>query len=88
MQNKCLYCYQPLEYSPEFHDRCSKHFFGNSEPPMLVHTLDEMSELAKHVVNRSVTVPGVQPKLSLSIEKEIEKNSKQRLTVVGALGGN
>jgi serine/threonine-protein kinase HipA len=26
--------------------------------------------------------------LSLSIEKEIEKNSKQRLTVVGALGGN
>jgi serine/threonine-protein kinase HipA len=88
MQNKCLYCYQLLDGTSDFHERCSKLFFGNDEPPLLVHTLDEMSELAKHVVNRSVTVPGVQPKLSLSIEKEIEKNSKQRLTVVGALGGN
>ena len=88
MQSKCLYCYQPLNGVGDFHESCSKHFFGNSEPPILMHTLDEMSELAQHVVNRSVTVPGVQPKLSLSIVKEITENSKQRLTVVGALGGN
>ena len=88
MQSKCLYCYQPLNGVGDFHESCSKLFFGNSEPPILMHTLDEMSELAQHVVNRSVTVPGVQPKLSLSIVKEITENSKQRLTVVGALGGN
>jgi serine/threonine-protein kinase HipA len=88
MQSKCLYCYQTLNGVGDFHESCSKQFFGNSEPPILMHTLDEMSELAQHVVNRSVTVPGVQPKLSLSIVKEITGNSKQRLTVVGALGGN
>jgi serine/threonine-protein kinase HipA len=88
MQSKCLYCYQPLIGVGDFHESCSKQFFGNSEPPILMHTLDEMAELAKYVVNRSVTVPGVQPKLSLSIVKEITGNSKQRLTVVGALGGN
>jgi serine/threonine-protein kinase HipA len=88
MQSKCLYCYQPLNGVGDFHESCSKQFFGNSEPPILIHTLNEMAELAQHVVNRSVTVPGVQPKLSLSIVKEITGNSKQRLTVVGALGGN
>lgn len=88
MQSKCLYCYQPLNGVGDFHESCSKQFFGNSEPPILIHTLDEMAELAQHVVNRRVTVPGVQPKLSLSIVKEITGNSKQRLTVVGALGGN
>ena len=88
MHNKCLYCYQFLDGQNDFHEKCSKQFFGNPQPPILVHTLDEMSELAKHVVNRSVTVPGVQPKLSLSVVKEITKKSEQRLTVVGALGGN
>jgi serine/threonine-protein kinase HipA len=88
MQSKCLYCYQPLNGVGDFHESCSKHFFGNSEPPILMLILDEMAELAKYVVNKSVTVPGVQPKLSLSIVKEITGNSKQRLTVVGALGGN
>jgi serine/threonine-protein kinase HipA len=41
------------------------------------------------VVERSVAVPGVQPKLSLSIVSDsINDGSKGRLTVVGALGGN
>ncbi|MEZ4847480.1 MAG: HipA domain-containing protein [Bacteroidia bacterium] len=45
-----------------------------------------MSQLAKNVVERRVTVPGVQPKLSLSLIKKTQENA--RLTVVGALGGN
>jgi len=44
-----------------------------------------MAELAKNVVERSVSVPGVQPKLSMSFNEETKD---QRLTVVGALGGN
>ena len=48
-----------------------------------------MAELAKNVVERSVAVPGVQPKLSLSIVGDtIHDGNKGRLTVVGALGGN
>ncbi|WP_317166399.1 HipA domain-containing protein [Yeosuana marina] len=46
-----------------------------------------MSELAKSVVERSVTVPGVQPKLSMSLVNETQKQDGSRLTVVGALGG-
>jgi len=48
-----------------------------------------MTELAKNVVERSVAVPGVQPKLSLTIVQEALDNCPGgRLTVVGALGGN
>lgn len=48
-----------------------------------------MTELAKNVVERSVAVPGVQPKLSLTIVKDALANgARGRLTVVGALGGN
>lgn len=48
-----------------------------------------MTALAKEVVVRSVAVPGVQPKLSLSLVREtIGKGHSGRLTVVGALGGN
>jgi len=36
---------------------------------------------------RSVAVPGVQPKLSMSLIKESKENNDSRLTVVGALGG-
>ena len=88
MKDKCLYCYQPLEDARDFHEKCSRQFFGVNEPPRLAHTLEEMTELAKRVVARSITVPGVQPKLSLSVVKEIAGNAEKRLTVVGALGGN
>ena len=48
-----------------------------------------MAELARNVVERSVAVPGVQPKLSLSIVNDsLQDGNKGRLTVVGALGGN
>jgi serine/threonine-protein kinase HipA len=46
-----------------------------------------MAVLAKDVVARSVAVPGVQAKLSMSVVKETQENSGSRLTVVGALGG-
>jgi len=47
-----------------------------------------MSELARDVVERSVTIPGVQAKLSMSLVKAAMNNTGPRLTVVGALGGN
>jgi serine/threonine-protein kinase HipA len=86
--NKCLYCYQELESTADFHEKCSKKFFGMPEPPKLHHSLHEMVELAKMVVERSVAVPGVQPKLSMTVTKDLPAGPGSRLTVVGALGGN
>lgn len=87
MNNKCLHCYQPIEEGQDFHPKCSREFFGNPEPPSLPYSLDQMAELAKKVVERSVSVPGVQAKLSLSVVKEAKEKSDTRLTIVGELGG-
>lgn len=88
MKNKCLYSYQPLEAGAEFHEDCALSFFGTKKPPVLPYNISQMAELAKNVVERSVAVPGVQPKLSMSLVTEIKEQPNTRLTVVGALGGN
>ena len=91
MLKKCLYCYKSLDdtIAGDFHEQCSLTFFGTKQQPLFEHSLKQMVELAKNVVERSVAVPGVQPKLSLTIvNNTIQDGTKGRLTVVGALGGN
>ncbi|MGG7036439.1 MAG: HipA domain-containing protein [Flavobacterium sp.] len=91
MNKKCLYCYKALDenIAGDFHEQCSLDFFGTKQQPLFEHSLKQMAELAKNVVERSVAVPGVQPKLSLSLVNDaIQDGNKGRLTVVGALGGN
>lgn len=85
MGKRCLYCYKELDSEQDFHESCSTSFFGTKIAPSIPYSLNQMSELAKDVIDRSVTVPGVQPKLSMSL---VNENSDKRLTVVGALGGN
>ena len=87
MKTKCLYCYQEVESDSEYHEHCAKQFFGTKQAPTLPYSLLEMAELAKEVIDRSVSVPGVQAKLSISLVKR-HIQEQQRLTVVGALGGN
>lgn len=88
MENKCLYCYGSIESEKDFHEKCSSEFFGTPTPPQIEYSLDQMDELAKNVVERSVAVPGVQPKLSMSLVTESANQANARLTIVGALGGN
>ena len=91
MNKRCLYCYKSLDADSvgDFHESCSMTFFDVKQQPLFEHSLTQMAELAKNVVERSVAVPGVQPKLSLSIVNDtIQDGNKGRLTVVGALGGN
>ena len=85
--SKCLYCYKELNDEIDFHQKCSLAFFGLKQAPLLPYTLNQMSDLAKNVVERSVSVPGVQAKLSMSVVSKAIANDS-RLTVVGALGGN
>lgn len=87
MGNKCLYCYNILEDGGDYHPKCSQEFFGTPNPPKIPYTLGEMAALAKNVVERSISVPGVQPKISMGFLNEATNRANERLSVVGALGG-
>lgn len=89
MSRRCLYCYKEINTEDDFHPSCSCKFFGSEQAPALNYTMDEMAELAKEVVMKSITVPGVQPKLSLGFIKDVlEDGNRGRLTIMGAMGGN
>jgi len=89
--NRCLYCYQPLiENEIDFHPACSKKIFGQPVPPELPYSESQMEELAKQVVRSHVTVPGVQPKISLDLTELPASQNKyepKRFTIVGLWGG-
>lgn len=87
MNKRCLYCYQPLtDYAADFHMSCSRKFFGLDTPPALNISNGQMQELAKEIVLRSVAVTGVQPKLSLTIERTPGDPKKSRFMIVGLWG--
>lgn len=80
----CLFCCQPLE-AGDFHPRCSEKFFGVREAPELPYDPGDLETLAKETVLRSITVPGVQVKLSLRLNPAAGKG-KSRFTIVGLWG--
>ncbi len=85
METRCLYCYQPLEQGQvDFHPKCSKKIFGTDVPPTLPYSKADIESLALEVVRSHVTIPGVQPKLSLDLEKT--KEGGKRFTIVGLWG--
>ena len=83
--NNCLYCYNRLEkWETDFHQACSKKFFGSQIPPIVELDMKRIKELAVETLSKSISVPGVQPKLSLDFKKE--KGKENRLTIVGLWG--
>ena len=92
MENKCLYCYKKINSTElktpagieGYHPKCSKTFYGNSTPPILDFTEDQILELAEQVIKSKRTVTGVQPKLSLGLSNEI--GALERFTIVGLFG--
>lgn len=84
---KCLYCYKELpEGAVDFHPACSRKIFGTTTPPLLPYRRDNIVELATQIIRNNVTIPGVQAKLSLDLEKG-NKHQASRLTFVGLWGG-
>jgi serine/threonine-protein kinase HipA len=55
-------------------------------PPELQYTETELKELGLKVVQSQVTVTGVQPKLSLHLDKPKSKGNPKRFTIVGLWG--
>lgn len=92
MKTKCLFCYEPIEgkdlISPAgtvgYHPKCSQKFFGTNTPPILDLSQDQILEYATNVIKAQRAVTGVQPKLSLEINKD--KNNTRRFTIVGLWG--
>ena len=88
--SKCLYCYKVIDESDnrDYHIRCVKEFYGSEEAPTLPYDLNDLEMLAKQIVDLSISVPGVQPKLSLGvIKKALNDGHNGRLTVMDALEG-
>jgi serine/threonine-protein kinase HipA len=85
---RCLYCYELLgEEKSEFHSDCSGKIFGTPNPPELPYNEDQMLNLAEEVIKSQTSVTGVQPKLSLHLDKLSKKADPQRFTIVGLWGG-
>jgi serine/threonine-protein kinase HipA len=83
---RCLYCYQPLnENETDFHKRCVKKFFQTEALPELPYTESDLLELAEDLIKSQRTVTGVQPKISLELEKT-EKRAIPKLAIVGLWG--
>ncbi len=80
-----MYCYKELEPGEvDFHKSCSRKFFGTTTAPSLDYSREEMDELAAQVIKSQTTLTGVQPKLSLNLDKH---KDSQKLTIVGLWGG-
>lgn len=88
--NKCLFCYKEIENDQlkDYHKKCNKLFFGSKEAPIIPFSIHEIEILAKEAVEKSITVPGVQPKLSLGFVKDqLTEGHNGRLTILDALDG-
>ena len=82
--NKCLICANPVKNGEQYHPKCLQKLFGKKDKPILDVSLDRLDELAKKSVHQRVTVPGVQTKLSLEIDRKAD--SADKLTIVGLWG--
>lgn len=82
---RCLCCNQiikePHEYERQvsWHIKCVKSFFGTKTLPEIDCSNEELERLASLSVNKGLTVPGVQKKISLHLDS---KDHTARLTIV------
>ena len=85
VMSKCLCCYKELGPGEvDFHKSCCRKFFGTATAPVLDYTREEMDDLAAQIIKSQTTLTGVQPKLSLNLDKH---KDSQKLTIVGLWGG-
>lgn len=87
--NRCLICGKELKPNElQYHSRCQKKLFDSEDIPALNHTRAELNALAKEIILNRVSVPGIQPKLSLHLERaeRDQPGSTRRLTLVGLAG--
>ena len=84
MSGKCLICGGACE-SGENHPSCLRGLFGSETAPSFAYSIDELNRMAERLVLSRMSVPGVQAKLSVHVERGM--NGADRMTLVG-LDGN
>ena len=67
----------------DFHPQCARKFFGMREAPLLEYRHEDLDQLAEQVIRAQTSLTGVQPKLSLNLNKH---EGRSRLTIVGLWG--
>ena len=83
----CRICLEALQAGmSDYHPSCSRKLFGSSHPPKLPYSAKDLDALAEQVIRQHIAVPGVQPKLSLHLDRSGRSDSG-RLTLVGLEGG-
>lgn len=81
---RCLVCGKETTAAEcRYHPACAKRLFGAQTVPGLNYTQDELNALARETIQSRISVPGVQPKLSLHLERG---RPGARLTLVGLAG--
>lgn len=85
MKSRCLFCYKEIESGADYHSRCAQKLFGTTRIPVIPYTRDNIENLALQVLETSTSITGVQPKLSLDINRG-GKNEPDKLTIVGLWG--
>lgn len=84
---RCLYCYHYLENKEEdFHASCSRKIFGQPAPPDLPYSQENLTLLAREIIQSQTAVTGVQPKLSLHISRTQYAKAGRRFTIAGLWG--
>jgi len=83
MKNRCLVCGGVCE-TGDYHGACAKSLFGSERVPDFAYSTEDLNRLAKNLVTSHVSVPGVQAKLSLHLERA--SADTDRLTLVGLDG--
>lgn len=84
--DNCRICLQPLDNADRYHQSCCRTLFGLQHPPALPYSWAELNALAEKTVRQHVSVPGVQPKLSVHVERGGPRQDS-RFTLVGLEGG-
>jgi serine/threonine-protein kinase HipA len=71
------------EGQKDFHPSCARKFFETKDVPLLEYKHEELDQLAEQVIRAQTSLTGVQPKLSLNLDKH---DGCSRLTIVGLWG--
>lgn len=80
---RCLVCGTSCPMG-HYHAQCAQSLFLSEQAPSFAYSTDDLNRLAKLLVTSHVSVPGVQAKLSLHLERAAA--GPDRLTLVGLEG--
>ena len=85
MSRRCYICYKNTNYQSHYHPLCLELLYHSKQAPSISFTIEDIESLATQFIKQKMGIPGVQKKLSLSLDEN--NHGSKRLTIVGYLGG-